>query len=567
MYHSSPISCVSSHGNRFYATAGYDNKVILWDTKTCKPLSVGFHDHLANQVSFSKCGKFLSSSSSDYTARIWKVPSMELISVLSHDDDVEGISFSPCSTKIATASRDRSVRVFSTTGSVIAKLSGHTNDVLTVEWIDNDTLVSCGDDSTLRYWRVSTQECTKVVDLGGMETDTLCIMSDGSIFSGNDNGELVGFSHEGDKVSSINAHASGVKRLIVHGDSLISLSYDRTFKVWAYCGVGLELVTSGETPKVVWPRSCAYLDNSKIGFVTFGDRVAIYDIDSHVWQTDNILNTPGINALLTCDNGLYTVGDSGEVCVDGLLVNQVPSLCNFLVKYKGRLYCGGQDGTVYDALTSEVIYTHSSPLNCAAVLGSGETQSLLVGTYTGEVVQLARVGSQTKLIHTHALHSNAIKDLCVNDKLLFTVCADHEVKLTEFIDDTLTAEVFCGAHEKIVNGCSLLGDYFVSISRDLTLRVWERGGDVVIHDTPHVNSIKCIATDNKSVICCGDYRGCVSLFDLSDSKFNLYKLSIHGISSVEYVESENLFIAASYDGVIHKVELSAKISLEANRND
>ena len=58
MNHSGPISCVASHG-AYVATAGYDNRVILWDAATNKALAQGIHDHLVNHCSFSSDGLWL----------------------------------------------------------------------------------------------------------------------------------------------------------------------------------------------------------------------------------------------------------------------------------------------------------------------------------------------------------------------------------------------------------------------------------------------------------------------------------------------------------------------------
>src|SRR5579883_2794411 len=79
--HTSPISGIATYKNQFVATAGYDNRVILWEAKTKTSIACGFHDHLVNQCQFSSDGKYLVSSSSDYSARLWSIPEMKLIAV------------------------------------------------------------------------------------------------------------------------------------------------------------------------------------------------------------------------------------------------------------------------------------------------------------------------------------------------------------------------------------------------------------------------------------------------------------------------------------------------------
>ncbi len=60
--HSGSQSGIASSGGKFIATAGYDDRVILWDTQSNRAIGAGVHDHLCNQVTFSHCGNFLASS-------------------------------------------------------------------------------------------------------------------------------------------------------------------------------------------------------------------------------------------------------------------------------------------------------------------------------------------------------------------------------------------------------------------------------------------------------------------------------------------------------------------------
>lgn len=68
--HKSPISGIAAFKEKYVATAGYDNQVILWDGREQNAIGRGLHDHLANQCAFSACGKYLVSSGSDYTSRV-----------------------------------------------------------------------------------------------------------------------------------------------------------------------------------------------------------------------------------------------------------------------------------------------------------------------------------------------------------------------------------------------------------------------------------------------------------------------------------------------------------------
>jgi hypothetical protein len=52
-----------------------------WDVKRRVPLSVGTHNHLANQCAFNAEGRLLASAGSGNTARLWSVPVMRLLTI------------------------------------------------------------------------------------------------------------------------------------------------------------------------------------------------------------------------------------------------------------------------------------------------------------------------------------------------------------------------------------------------------------------------------------------------------------------------------------------------------
>jgi WD40 repeat protein len=234
MKHLGPISGISAYQDKYIATAGYDNQLILWDGLSRTAIARANHDHLANQCAFSQCGRYLVSSSSDHTARIWELPYMKLRAVLSHhQDDVEMAAFNERGDLVATCSRDHTVRVFSLDGQLRAEMRGHQADVISVTWErDSDRVISSSDDGTIRRWDARTGQLLETIDLGEVETDTIAIAEDGTVFAGNDNGEIL-ILGKGD-ILRIPAHAAGIKRLVYSQRQLVSLSYDRNVMIWSY---------------------------------------------------------------------------------------------------------------------------------------------------------------------------------------------------------------------------------------------------------------------------------------------------------------------------------------------
>lgn len=554
--HYGPISGVAAYGRQYVATAGYDNQLILWDTATKQPLARVNHDHLANQAAFSPDGRFLVSSSSDYSARLWSLPNLSLIAVLAdHEDDVEMSVFHPTKELIATASRDHNVRVYDFTGVLLTTFEGHTADVISVEWVaGTDELVSSSDDGTIKRWSLETGRMTGDVDLAGVETDTVAITRTGVIYAGNDDGEIIVVT--GDRIETHPAHEAGIKRLVYNAeqDLLVSLSYDRTLRVWDTSD-DLTQVAKASLPSAIWPRSCAFLDSDTLAFATFGSSYATYRIGADDWNLDGVEQTPCVNAVTVDGGRTLTIGDAGVLWIDGVSHSDTGSLCNFLTPAAGRIFTGGQMGKVFDALTGEVLHQHRSPLNCGAAFERDGVPHAVIGAYTGEGIVLS-VAADGSVRHeaTLQLHQNAVKGISVSDGRIFSVCADASVTWFS-VDDLTQVHHVREAHDRIANGCAPLpGGDFASVSRDYKLRLW-RGFEPTVIATPHDHSIKCVAASpDGRFVATGSYHGLVAVYDVvADAWSTISRVTTAGVSSLFYDADTERFLAGSYDGRVYRV--------------
>lgn len=558
--HTGPISGIAAYADQYVITAGYDNKVILWDQKTKRSICRTQHDHLVNQVAFSPDGQFVVSSSSDYSARVWQLPDMRLYSVLrGHDDDVEMSVFHPDSRLIATASRDHNVRVFDLEGSCLATFAGHTADVISVEWSPDGTqLISSSDDGTVKRWSLHSMALLKDIDLNGVETDTIAITRNGVIFAGNDAGEIVRVA---DDTTSIQAHDAGIKRVIIDAEKslLVSLSYDRRMKIWDATDDHLTILATAQLPDDVWPRAAAFAGDSKLVFATFGSTYRTFDYSADTWLAEDVPVTAGANSVLASrTRGIVTVGDSGIVRVDDTVLCDTGSLCNFLVETKGTILTGGQLGILYDAVTGKPILQHRSPLNCGVTFHRSGREHVLIGSYTGEGLVLDMGGDAPRHIETIHLSENAIKGVAHSAGTLFAVSADAAAAW--FDAETLTQRALLkGSHEKIANGCAGLdAGSFASVSRDLKLRIWDSQRRATVLDTPHDHSIKCVAASaDGRYIGTGGYHGRIAVYDrrlerwISDDRE-----TSAGISALAFDAEKVEFLGSSYDGRVYRVPVA-----------
>jgi WD40 repeat protein len=552
--HTAPTSGIATYQNQYIATAGYDNRVILWDALKHQALAVGHHDHLVNQCAFSADGRWLATSSSDYSARLWSVPEMQLCAVFSdHQDDVEGLAFHPSEPWLATTSRDHGVRVFDFSGRCLFHFSGHQRDVLSVHWLNDNQLVSCGDDGTIRYWDLSSAAQFHLVSCDGVETDTIAVTDNGWIFSGNDAGEILRI--DGSNKSALLAHQAGIKRLCYSAgqQQLVSLSYDGTLAIWQVCADGqLQLIKRAHYPRQVWARSCAFLNAEEMVFVSFSDRYVRYLIREDRWDLNGSQATGGINAITEYGGDRYTVGDAGEVRCNGVKQYKVLSLCNVIAHIHGRLLVAGQTGELFNAVTGEVLYRHHSPINTLAsyALTDGVT-AVYIGTYTGELVVFHSSLKQFVFVCHQRIHENAIKSVAVNARGVFSVSASgdaarHDLAGCECI------RWYQACHDKIANDCVAIGtEGFASVSRDRYLRIFS-SEQIERVETPHQYSIKSLAVSaNGEYVATGDYHGLLCLYHLPSKTWQQSRPTISGISCLTYDEQQSCFLLGSYDGGVY----------------
>ena len=554
LLHTGPIAGIAAQGD-WVATAGYDNRVILWAAHSKQSVAMGMHDHLVNNCAFSHDGRFLVSASSDYSARIWSLPSMRLVAVLAdHQDDVDMAVFSPDDQYIATCALDRLVRIYDHSGQCLLKLAGHTGNVLALAWsADGKSIVSTSVDGTVRRWGLESGKQEACNDLS-VRTDSIEIAGDGVIYAGDDKGRIAVI--RGNVVVYKNAHQAGIKKVVLDArkGQLVCLSYDGFMSSWDIRDDQLKEISRSRLPQSIWARSAAVLSDGRIVAATFGSTYAIYDAATENWDMCGVQAGSAINAVHAVQGNVYTIGDAGELQMDGVPAANMDSLCNFLISWQGRLFTGGQLGQLFDALNGEVLYQHHSPLICGVSYEHQGSAHLVLGSYTGELLVLDISNQAPHLLAEIKVYEHAVKGVSISQEQLFSVCANTDIAW-HALDTFSQLRYIRKAHGKIANDCCTIDDdHFATISRDRTLKIWNGNGHESF-ESPHVNSIKCIAvSDDKQSLLTGSYGGTVAMFDVSKKKWTWFdRPTTAGISDIAWDSQQQAFLAASYDGHVYPV--------------
>ena len=295
----------------------------------------------------------------------------------------------------------------------------------------------------------------------------------------------------------------------------MSKAYDRCIRTWQIGDDGgLTVLDATEAPAQVWLRSCALDGYGRLVVGTFGSSYGAFDFQSRSWCFAKVEDTPGLNAVAEADGAVLRVGDAGIVWRDGVELSRPGTLCNFLLPFGDRIVTGGQTGEIYDAVTARVLYTHHSPINCGVCIERNGEQLCLLGTYSGEGLVFRDDGDRLSLVGHLAMSTSAIKGLATDGVTIFGTSANASVVF--FAVATLEpTRIVPDAHGQIVNGatCCRPG-VFGSVSRDLFLRLWEKGRSVPF-ETPHHHSVRCVTTCKDSrLVASGAYDGTIAIFDL-----------------------------------------------------
>ncbi|MBO0879333.1 MAG: hypothetical protein J2P17_02940 [Mycobacterium sp.] len=560
--HVGPVSGVATHEDGYIATAGDDGRVILWDKATGKSVNSSMHDDTVNDCAFNRDGRYLVTSSNDCTARLWSVPDLSLKAVpADHGDDVTRSVFHPFDELIATASRDYFVRVYDFKARLIATFGAVIGDVVWLDWTeDGRQLVTLTDSGTMTRWSWATTPPTDTIDLSAAEySDHASAAPNAASYQENDCGRAVAI--ETRHATAVGAHHSDADRLVIDPQkSLLACVSDGVLGVWDISSATPTPIAATTLPDDVWPRSCAFVGLSRLVFGTPAAGCRTYDYRCNEWEAGAVAPTNSVHAVGVRGNDILTVDASGTIRCNDVHLADAGSLCHFLVVGKAGVITGGQAGTVIDAVSGQVLYAHSAPLNCGISVDIDGVEHLLVGSYSGEVLVFRWQRRSLVWVKNVRLHTSAITGLACSGAVVFSTCTDRGAAW-HALNGLRELHRTTAAHERVVNGCTALGNgRFASVGRDLTLRIWSRAYDCVTICLPINRSICCVAAcPQGGIIAIGTYGGHIARYDtLTHRLVTIDRPTAAGISALVFHPGQDAFLASSYDGQLYSTPTGAR---------
>lgn len=177
------LTVAASQDGKYVVTGGKDNKIIVWDATSLKPLRVfSQHRDSVTGLAFRRGTNQLYSSSKDRTVKIWSLDELAYVETLfGHQDEVLDVSALAQERCISVGARDRTARlwkvveetqlVFRGGGSSKSKSSSRSaartqeGSIDRIAMIDEEMFVTGSDNGSLSLWVVHKKKPLFTVSL------------------------------------------------------------------------------------------------------------------------------------------------------------------------------------------------------------------------------------------------------------------------------------------------------------------------------------------------------------------------------------------------------------------
>lgn len=193
--HSGPIVALAKgHANDFLISGSWDNTARIWHVnfqeKTVESVELKGHEQAVWAVVSSPKRLEYVTGSADKMIYFWNIQGQRTKTLKGHTDCVRGLVM--LGDALVSVSNDTTIRVWEQNGECVKELHGHAAYIYSIAVLpckDNNLVVTCGEDSSIRIWNVHTGEemCDPLI-LPAQSVWSVACTPKGDIISGSSDG-------------------------------------------------------------------------------------------------------------------------------------------------------------------------------------------------------------------------------------------------------------------------------------------------------------------------------------------------------------------------------------------
>ncbi|XP_073682241.1 U3 small nucleolar RNA-interacting protein 2 isoform X1 [Garra rufa] len=164
--HTAHILCMAISSDGKYLASGDMNKLIMiWDPMTCKHLyKFTGHKDAVSGLAFRRGTHTLYSASHDRSIKVWSVEENAYVETLfGHQDNITGLDCLSRERCVTAGGRDRTVRVWKIAEESQLVFNGHEGSIDCIQLINEEHMVTGGDDGTISIWTVNKKRPVSTV--------------------------------------------------------------------------------------------------------------------------------------------------------------------------------------------------------------------------------------------------------------------------------------------------------------------------------------------------------------------------------------------------------------------
>jgi WD40 repeat protein/serine/threonine protein kinase len=517
--HSQRIKAIACHPTEDrIATASDDGTIRLWNSRGSSLAVCRDHASVA-ALAWRPDGMEFLSGAMDGSSSVWSKDG-ELRSRMTgeHQGAVLAVAWSPDGQRFATGGWDQTVQIWSAKGMPIDTFNGQEGWIFALDWSRDGSLVSCGEDATLRMWDTEGQRlASQKLPTRGFATHWSPHGERVAIGCGSAN--LVVANNRGEIESVISGTTPPVRRVDWSVDGQIAMATDD--------GVIRLLNREGSVLKVLREHTQPIL---ALNFSSDGRYLASagWDQKARVWDLEKFTST-------VIRGGDPVAWHPSE-----------PKLVHPI----------GKELRVWTS-ESDTLFANSSDI-VTSLAWAPDGSAVYLGSRSGVIQKWDATGQQL----AESTGKPSVWSLSVHPSLpLLASCSSSDTTIRIWDENLLPIGQWAG-HEISVTGVQWnpKGDSLASGGTDALLRIWSQEGKInnELRQDSGVISDVCFSPDGEWIASAGS-EGSLTIYSTAGGSPTFVLIPIRGSNSLTFNAQGKLLDGSSQDLQEHFIVIAHRI--------